>query len=162
MACEPAVSLTSTALGPVPFVELKQALPSRIPMISPVVEQLMCFIGKFRNSDGSELDVEMALREALANAIVHGNRQDSRKCVYVTCRCTIDGEVSITVEDGGQGFDPDAVPDPTTAENRLLSEGRGIYLMKRLMDEVRFQQRGAVVYMRKASNERPGVRRKRA
>jgi serine/threonine-protein kinase RsbW len=119
----------------------------------------MCFIARFRNSDGSELDIEMALREALANAIVHGNQQDSHKCVYVACRCTTDGEVSITVQDEGQGFDADLIADPTTPENRLLTQGRGIYLMKTLMDEVRFEQRGAVVFMRKASNARPGAER---
>jgi serine/threonine-protein kinase RsbW len=127
MACAQGVSLKSVASGPVPFAELKRTLPSRIPIISPFVEQVMCFVAKFRNRDGSELDVETALREALANAIVHGNRQDSHKCVYVTCRCSADGEVSITVGEDGGGFDPDAVADPTTTENRLLTRGRGIY-----------------------------------
>jgi serine/threonine-protein kinase RsbW len=155
MACAQDVSLTSPAFRSVPFVELRQSLPSQIGIISPFVEQLMCFIARFRNSDGSELDIEMALREALANAIVHGNQQDSRKCVCVSCRCTTDGEVSITVQDEGQGFDADLIADPTTPENRLLTQGRGIYLMKTLMDEVRFEQRGAVVFMHKASNARP-------
>ena len=159
MASAQAVSNTSPDFRSVPFVELRQTLPSRIPIISPFVDQLMCFIARFRNSDGSELDIETALREALANAIVHGNRQNSRKCVYVACRCTTDGEVSITVQDEGQGFDADLVADPTTPENRLLTQGRGIYLMKTLMDEVRFEQRGAVVFMRKASNARPGAGR---
>jgi serine/threonine-protein kinase RsbW len=159
MACAQEVSLTSPAIRSVPFVELRQTLPSRIAIISPFVEQLMCFVERFRNSDGSEVDIEMALREALANAVVHGNQQDSRKCVYVACRCTTDGEVSITVQDEGQGFDADLVADPTTPENRLLAQGRGIYLMKRLMDEVRFEQRGAVVFMRKASNAKPGAGR---
>jgi serine/threonine-protein kinase RsbW len=116
----------------------------------------MHFIARFRNADGSELDIEMALREALANAIVHGNQRDSRKCVHVACRCSTDGEVSITVQDEGQGFDADSVSDPTTPENRLLTQGRGIYLMRTLMDEIRFDQRGAVVFMRKASNANPG------
>jgi len=101
----------------------------------------------------------MALREALVNAIVHGNQQDSRKWVYVACRCTTDGEVSITVRDEGQGFDADSVADPTTPENRLLTQGRGIYLMKASMDEVRFEQHGAVVFMCKASNATPGAGR---
>jgi serine/threonine-protein kinase RsbW len=162
MASAQAVSNTSPDFRSVPFVELRQTLPSRIPIISPFVEQLMRFIARFRNSDGSELDIETALREALANAIVHGNRQNSRKCVYVACRCTTDGEVSITVQDEGQGFDADLVADPTTPENRLLTQGRGIYLMKTLMDEVRFEQHGAVVFMRKASNARPGAGRREA
>jgi serine/threonine-protein kinase RsbW len=159
MARPQAFSLTPQAFGSVPFVELRQTLPSQTPIISPFAEQLMCFIARFRNTDGSELDIEMALREALANAIVHGNQQDPRKCVYVACRCGTDGEVSITVQDEGQGFDADSVADPTTPENRLLTQGRGIYLMKTLMDEVRFEQRGAVVFMRKASNARPGAGR---
>ena len=70
--------------------------------------------------------------------------------------------VSITVQDEGQGFDADLVADPTTPENRLLTQGRGIYLMKTLMDEVRFEQHGAVVFMRKASNARPGAGRREA
>jgi serine/threonine-protein kinase RsbW len=162
MASVEAVSLTSPAFCPAPFVELRQTLPSWVSIISPLVEQLMCFIARFRNSDGSELDIEMALREALANAIVHGNLQDSRRCVYVACRCTADGEVSIRVEDEGPGFDAGSVADPTTPENRLLRQGRGIYLMKTLMDEVRFEQHGAVVYLRKASNAGPRAGREKA
>ena len=157
MAYAQTLSPAAPTFRSVPFVELREALPSRIPIIGPFVEQLMRFIARFRNSDGSEVNIETALREALANAIVHGNQQDSRKCVYVACRCTTDGEVSITVQDEGQGFDADLVADPTTPENRLFTQGRGIYLMKTLMDEVRFEQHGAVVFMRKASNARPGA-----
>ena len=162
MAYTQAVSLTTPAFRSVPFVELRQTLPSRIAVISPFVDQLMHFIARFRNRDGSERDVEVALREALANAIVHGNQQDARKSVDVACRCTTDGEISITVEDEGQGFDADSVADPTTPENRLLKQGRGIYLIKSLMDEVCFERRGAVVHMRKASNARPWAGRKTA
>jgi serine/threonine-protein kinase RsbW len=157
-----ALSPRAPAFRSVPFVELKQSLPSRVSIISPLVEQLMRFIARFRNSDGSEFDIEMALREALANAIVHGNHQDPRKSVCVACRCTTDGEVSITVEDEGQGFDADSVVDPTAQENRLLAHGRGIYLMKTLMDDVRFECRGAVVHMWKASNAKPSEARQSA
>ena len=157
MAYAQALSPRAPTFRSVPFVELRQSLPSRISIISPFLDQLMRFIARFRNRDGSELDIEMALREALANAIVHGNQQDPRKSVYVACRCATDGEVSVTVEDEGQGFDADLVADPTTPENRLLTQGRGIYLMKTLMDEVRFEQRGTVVYMHKAANVSPGA-----
>lgn len=117
---------------------------------------------RLRTADGSELNIEAALHEALANAIVHGNQEDPRKLVGVACRCTTDGEVSLTVQDEGQGFDTDAVVDPTTPENRLLPNGRGIYLMKALMDDVCFEQGGAVVCMHKASNARPRAARKLA
>ena len=98
----------------------------------------MSFITNSRNKDGSETDIEIALIEALENAVVHGNCEDPPKRVYVTCRCTAEGEVSITVQDEGQGFNTRILPDPTAPENRLCSSGRGIYLMKTLMDEVRF------------------------
>jgi serine/threonine-protein kinase RsbW len=157
MACAQGLAFTAPPFRSVPFVELRQSLPGRISIISPFVAELMRFIRRFRNSDGSEMDIEMALREALANAIVHGNKQDPGKSVYVACRCTTDGEVSITVEDEGEGFDADSVADPTAPANRLLACGRGIYLMKTLLDEVRFERRGRVVYMRKSSNARPAA-----
>ena len=162
MAYGQALSPKMAAFRSVPFVEQRQSLPSQVPIISPFVDQLMRFIARFRKSDGSELNIEMALREALANAIVHGNQQDPHKSVYVVCRCTTDGEVSVTVEDEGQGFDADSVVDPTTPENRLLMHGRGIYLMTTLLDEIRFERRGATVYMRKASNATAGEGRKTA
>ena len=136
----------------VPFVELRQSLPSKVAAISPFTDQLMRFILNFRSADGSEIDIEMALLEALANAVIHGNGDNSCKRVYVTCRCYMDGEVSITVRDEGQGFDSSAVPDPTFLENLLFTHGRGIYLMKTLMDEVSFEEGGSVVRMRKNSN----------
>src|SRR5579864_7324149 len=144
----------------VPFIELRQSLSSRIAAISPFVNQLMRFILKFRSADGSEIEIETALREALANAVVHGNGENSYKRVYVDCRCYMDGEVSITVRDEGQGFDCSAIPNPTFRENLLFTHGRGIYLIKTLMDEVSFEEGGAVVMMRKKSNANSAERRK--
>jgi serine/threonine-protein kinase RsbW len=144
----------------VPFVELHQSFPSDIQAISPFVDQLMRFIANFRNADSGVSDIQVALQEALANAIVHGNREDPRKRVFVTCRCATNGEVSITVRDEGQGFESDTVPDPTAQENQLRTTGRGIYLMKTLMDEVRFEQHGAVVHMRKNANAASAAERK--
>ncbi|HXQ38262.1 MAG TPA: ATP-binding protein [Anaerolineales bacterium] len=134
------------------FVELRQSLSSKVAAISPFVDQLMRFVLYFRSADGSEIDIEMALREALANAVIHGNGDDSCKNVYVTCRCYVDGEISITVRDQGRGFDSNAVQDPTLLSNLLFTHGRGIYLMKTLMDEVSFEEGGSVVRMRKNSN----------
>ena len=92
------------------------------------------------------------MREALANAIVHGNHEDPRKHVHVTCRCKPD-EVSIAVKDEGQGFDINKIEDPTSPENVGDVYGRGIYLMKAFMDEVRFEQGGAVVRIRKKATQ---------
>jgi len=120
----------------------------------------MRFVSRFRVADDNNVEIELALREALVNAIVHGNEQDPRKRVYVNCRCTTDGEVSITVEDEGHGFENDAVPDPTSPENLLRTHGRGIYLIRTLMDEVDFEQGGSVVRMRKRANTGSDTARK--
>jgi anti-sigma regulatory factor (Ser/Thr protein kinase) len=136
----------------VPFVEVRQSLSSKVAAISPFADQLMRFIVNFRSADGSETDIEMALHEALANAVIHGNGENPGKRVYVDCRCYMDGEVSITVRDEGRGFDSNAVLDPTFLENLLFTHGRGISLIKTLMDEVSFEEGGAVVMMRKKSN----------
>ena len=138
------------------YAELRQLLPSQIQVLSPSIDQIMDFIAKLRKVDGSEVEIEVALREALANAIVHGNGEGSRKYVWVRCRCTTDGEVSITVQDEGQGYESNTVPGPIAPENRLRMSGRGIYLMRTLMDEVHFEQRGAVVHMRKRFKARSG------
>jgi len=152
MAHTQSLSLLPRTAHSFPFIELRQSLPSKVAAISPFVEQLMRFILKFRSADGTESDIEMALYEALANAVTHGNGENSHKRVYVGCRCYMNGEVSITVRDEGRGFHSNAVPDPTLLENLLFTHGRGIYLMKTLMDEVSFEEGGSVVRMRKNSN----------
>ena len=152
MAHTRSLSLLPRNAHSIPFVELRQSLASQVSAISLFVDQLMRFILKFRNADGSETDIEMALHEALVNAVMHGNGENSCKRVYVTCRCYVDGEVSITVRDQGKGFDSSALLNPTFRENLLLTHGRGIYLMKTLMDEVSFEEGGSVLRMRKNSN----------
>jgi len=160
MAHTQSLSLLPRTAHSVPFVELRQSLPSRVAVVSPFVDQLIGFILNFRIADGSEIDIERALLEALANAVIHGNGENSSKPIYVTCRCYLDGEVAITVRDEGEGFDGSAVPDPTFLENLLFTHGRGIYLMKTLMDEVSFEEGGAVVMMRKNSNASSAEQRK--
>jgi len=142
------------------FVELRNTLPSHVDIISPFVDQQMRFISRFPAANANNFEIELALREALANAIVHGNREHPRKLVYVKCRCTTDGDVLITIADEGYGFNNDAVPDPTSPANRQQTYGRGIYLMRTLMDEVQFEQGGSVVHMRKRANAGPGTTRK--
>src|SRR5258706_1376705 len=120
----------------IPYVELRQSLPSKVAAVSPFVEQLMRFVLYLRKADGSETDIEMALLEALANAVIHGNGSNSFKSVYVTCRCYLDVDVSITVRDEGPGFDSRSVGHPTLLENRLFSHGLGISLFMSQMAEV--------------------------
>ncbi len=132
--------------------ELILSLPSKVVAVRQIIDKVMCFIARFRKPEGSEVDIEVALGEALLNAVIHGNAEDPYKRVYVTTRCRADGEVSITIRDQGQGFDIGAVPDPTAAKNKMSTHGRGIYLMRALMDEVSFEEGGKVVHMRKKPN----------
>ena len=152
MAYTNALSLVPRTFRSVPFVELKQPLPSQVAVISPFVDQLMRFIARFRAVDGSEVDIDIALREALTNAVVHGNHESPDKHVEVVCRCSADGEVSITIRDEGNGFDVSAIPDPTSAANQMSNHGRGIYLMQVMIDEVSFEEGGRVVHLRKKPN----------
>jgi serine/threonine-protein kinase RsbW len=135
-------------------IALEWFLPNEVTAISPFVDKLMLL---FRNcgcvAEGVS-DVEIALREALANAMVHGNHEDRRKHVHVTCRCEPD-EVSIAVKDEGNGFDIHNVPDPTAPENIGSVHGRGIHVMKALMDHVCFEDGGAVVHMKKSARQAP-------
>lgn len=80
----------------------------------------------------------LALREALANAVQHGNGLEPEKIAQVVL--TIGEEdLEIEVKDEGGGFDPESVPDPLAAENLLKPSGRGIFLMRRLVDAVEFE-----------------------
>jgi serine/threonine-protein kinase RsbW len=134
-------------------MQMELALPSEVAAISPAVDRLMLLIKNCRCAPGNETDIEIALREALENAVIHGNHEDPRKHVYVSCRCDAEEEVSIIVRDEGQGFDSNALPDPTAPGAIESSHGRGIYLMKALMDEVDFEDGGAVVHLRKKSGD---------
>ncbi len=107
---------------------MERVLPSKVAAISPFVDKLMLLIKKCRCAPGNETDIEIALREALENAVIHGNHEDPRKHVYVRCRCEADEEVSIIVEDEGQGFDSNALPDPTGPGAIESTHGRGVYM----------------------------------
>jgi serine/threonine-protein kinase RsbW len=130
-------------------------MPSEVKAISPLVERLIRLIKESGSVVGEELAVELALREALSNAVVHGNRFDARKLVQVCCRCELGKGVSMVVKDQGQGFDPSRVPDPLAPENHEAEHGRGIFLMKLWMDEVSFERGGTEVHMLKRTASEP-------
>jgi serine/threonine-protein kinase RsbW len=132
-------------------LEVHTWLRSEIDLISPFVDWLMSLIARSRCVGGKEEFVELALREAVSNAILHGNRMDARKLVHVRCCCEGTKGVFIVVTDQGQGFDPNQVPDPQAVENLGAEHGRGIYLMKLAMDEVSFERGGTEVHIRKES-----------
>lgn len=117
--------------------------------INGVVDGVMQIAREMKCAEGNEYQIELALREALANAIVHGCNNDPTKRVECCVACTEASDIMIVVRDPGQGFSPTAVPDPLATENLHSSHGRGIYLINQLMDEVSFERNGAEIRMRK-------------
>jgi serine/threonine-protein kinase RsbW len=99
---------------------------------------------------GKEFEIETALGEALANAVVHGCGNDASKVVECSVSSSESGQVTIVVKDPGPGFDPASIPNPVVGENLYSTHGRGIYLITRLMDEVWFERGGTEIHMRKS------------
>jgi serine/threonine-protein kinase RsbW len=132
-------------------LEVHTWLRSEIGLISPLADWLMSLIAGSRCVRGKEEFVELALREAVSNAMLHGNRMDARKLVHVRCCCEDTKGVFIVVRDQGDGFDPHKVPNPLAVENLGAEHGRGIHLMKLAMDEVSFERGGTEVHIRKES-----------
>ena len=127
---------------------------SEIGLITPLVEWLISLIATSHGLSGENESVELGLREALSNAMLHGNRLDGSKLVHVRCWCEYGKGLIIVVRDQGHGFDPSAVPDPLAFENLGREHGRGLHLMKTAMDEVSFARGGTEVHMRKVGRKR--------
>jgi serine/threonine-protein kinase RsbW len=142
------------------LLEVDAWIPSEVKAISPLVERLMRLIEGSDCVTGEEHAVQLALREALNNAVIHGNRLDARKLVHVRVHCRVGNGISLIVSDQGQGFDARTIPDPLALENLEAEHGRGIHIMKLAMDEVSFQQGGTEVRMckRPARNARANPR----
>jgi serine/threonine-protein kinase RsbW len=134
-------------IGPTLYVSL--TMRSEIDAVSDLVDRLMPLIKISHCVRGDERDVEIAVREALANAVLHGNKEDAEKKVYISCCIRPGSDLFIVIRDEGGGFDPSAVPDPTAVENIALENGRGIFLMNVFMDDVHFERGGTEVHLYK-------------
>jgi serine/threonine-protein kinase RsbW len=100
-------------------------------------------VGRLVGLDDDSLHwVGVAVRESVINAIKHGNANDEEKRVFVefTPLAAESPGIVIRVRDEGPGFDPDTLPDPLAPENMLKSSGRGIFLIRNFMDEMRLQR----------------------
>jgi serine/threonine-protein kinase RsbW len=124
-------------------------LPADVSAISPVVAWVMRLVSELEYAAGKEFEIEMALREALANAVLHGCKGDPTKKID----CSVSGDreqgILIVVRDPGNGFDPSTIPSPTEDSNLHSDHGRGILLISKLMDEVKHERNGTVIRMRK-------------
>ncbi len=117
--------------------------------IPGVVERIMALVRETGCAEGHEFEIELALNEAIANAVVHGCGGDPAKRVRLCVACQAEHGMLIAVRDPGEGFDPATLPSPIVGERIYESHGRGIFLIRRLMDEVSFERGGTEIRMRK-------------
>lgn len=122
----------------------------QIPSIMENIRMIESFIDnakeRFHLDDDIYGNIMIAVTEAVNNAIKHGNSGDKLKNVFLSLSLD-DSIIKFVVKDEGTGFNYDELPDPTSPENLEKPGGRGIFLMKHLSDEVRFQDGGKVVEM---------------
>ncbi len=126
-------------------------LPSSIEAIQNAASAAAEFVMRSGLGEDAAYAVDMAVREAVTNAVLHGNRQDEGKKVEVSFKSLPDA-IEITVRDQGGGFNTGNVPDPTDPQNLLKTSGRGILFMRNFMDEVewsRHPEGGTIVRMTK-------------
>jgi anti-sigma regulatory factor (Ser/Thr protein kinase) len=127
-------------------------MASHLSEIATVIERLRSDPELSSRIHGRETAFLIAMREALVNAVTHGNRHDTSRKVYVQYACESDNSLSILIRDEGAGFDPSSVPIPKDlGEDRR----RGIHLMASCMDEVQFRRSGTEVYMKIAAHQDP-------
>ena len=128
---------------------LDTTIPADLDKISPVVEQVMELAREMGCTTGKEFEIETALREALANAIVHGCKQDPSQKIQLCVGCDQSRGILIIVRNPGEGFDPASIPNPTIGQNIYATRGRGIFLINQLMDEVHYENGGTEIHMMK-------------
>jgi len=127
------------------------AIASRLENIELVQIAVEASLGQLALSEDTSHWIGIAVREAVANAIKHGNRNDPDKQVEVDFGIE-DDTVVVRVADQGEGFDPKSLPDPLSPDNLLRPNGRGIFFMRKFMDDIEYTFRpegGTVVTLRK-------------
>lgn len=128
-------------------VKLKITLSADRDAVDPVVRSVMNVVRETHCAPGREDQIELALTEALANAVIHGAGADPSKIVECDVACDEEHGMLIVVRDPGDGFDPGKIADPCMGENIYSHHGRGIFLINQLMDEVKFHKNGTEIHM---------------
>ena len=101
--------------------------------------------------DKTTFEIKLCVEEAVRNAIVHGNKSDPKRQIRMGYWMD-EGVLNIEIEDEGAGFDHKSVKDPTREENLLRNSGRGVYLIKKLMEKVEYNEKGNKIIMAKRIN----------
>ena len=126
---------------------LDLSMPGDTKAISGVADAISSTLADLQIAEEKRLEIMLAVQEALANAVVHGCKNDASK--QVRCRVQRDKKdrILIVVTDPGPGFNPEGLLDPTQPENLHAGHGRGVYLIRQLMDEVQFESGGKEIKM---------------
>ena len=132
------------------ILRLKLEVPGDRMAVTPVVDRIMTIVRDMGCAEGKESAIELAVQEAIANAVVHGCAEDPTRSVQVSVACDEERGMLIVVRDPGPGFDPREIPSPVTGQNLYADGGRGIYLINQLMDEVHYAKGGTEIWMRKS------------
>ncbi len=127
------------------FIEV----PSENKYIRKVSSDILSALSPYGMAEERLFDIKLCVEEAVRNAILHGNRLDKKLHVKVSYLIA-DGRINIEVEDEGAGFDPAKIPDPTSKGNMTKESGRGVCLIRRLMDRVEFNKNGNKILMEKS------------
>ena len=128
-------------------LRFRLSLPSTKPALNRAVRQVLRMARNCGYRVDDRADLEIALREALANAMIHGNDLQRAKRIYLRCYGNPNSSMMIFVRDEGPGFDPKRVPDPRQSDRLHLDNGRGLFLMRELMDYVEYRKGGREVLL---------------
>jgi serine/threonine-protein kinase RsbW len=135
-------------------IRLRDSLPSTKEALNGAVDRVLAVARRCGCVRDNQADLEIALREALANAMIHGNAYHDQKRIFLRCYGEPGAKIVILVRDEGSGFEPDDVPDPREEGRTQLSHGRGLLLMRELMDHVEYRRSGREVLIYKSCNRK--------
>ena len=129
-----------------PQAKLDISFPAQVDRIAGVVDGVVALARQLHGETGKEQEIALALTEALANAVKHGSKNDPS--LKVQCQVFAEGSTMIIiVRDSGPGFDPSSVANPLELAGLTADHGRGLYMIRQLVDEVRFERNGAEIRM---------------
>jgi serine/threonine-protein kinase RsbW len=126
-------------------LKFQKRLEGRKEAIPPFVDEIMKIVEAAGCATGREREVEVAVIEALANAVVHGCKNDPSKTIECCVACGAGHGVVIVIRDPGTGFNPAAIPSPVKGQNLFSTHGRGVFLINQLVDEVRYEKGGTEI-----------------
>ncbi len=126
--------------------EFNEKIPADLQRVNPFIERVLQAFATLGKVSEDIFEIKLALEEGLTNAMRHGNKLEPDSFVSVSVKIG-PKQVLIDIHDEGKGFDFKNIPDPTARENSARASGRGVFLMRRIMDTVDFYDNGSGLRM---------------